>query len=72
MRSVTPEAAKDVIIATVAIAAVFGIVSATTDLSGWLWTLVRAFNAAAFVVALLVWLVTRRAASRDADSIHER
>jgi uncharacterized membrane protein len=60
-----PGTAKSILVATIALGAIFGIISATTDTTGWLWTVVRALDGTVFVAALVVFLVTSRNARRS-------
>jgi hypothetical protein len=62
MKSAKLEAAKGVVVATIALGAIFGAVSGALS-SGWLWTGLRVTDGVVFVVAVVVWVVSRWAIS---------
>jgi hypothetical protein len=64
MTSTTFQTAKNAAIGAIGLGAVLALITATVGPSGWLWTGLRALNAAVFVVALVVWLIGR---PRDAE-----
>jgi hypothetical protein len=72
MRSAASEPAKSAVLASVGIGAVFGLISATANPTGWLWTALRVIDGVIFVVAVLAWLGTgwrsREGSIRRSDS----
>jgi hypothetical protein len=56
--------------ASIAVGAIFGIVSAATSASGWLWISLWAIDGVVFVTSLVLWLVARRAAAHRVGPLH--
>jgi hypothetical protein len=68
MESSTSTTAQSILVISIAVGAIFGIISAAAGPSGWLWTLFRAIDGVVFAVSLIIWLITRRATPRRAGS----
>lgn len=58
MRPFASDIAKTVVLGSIAIGAVFGLISAIAAPSGWLWTFLWALDGVAFVAGLTVWCLT--------------
>ncbi len=58
MRPAASDIAKTVVLGSIAIGAIFGLISAIAAPSGWLWTFLWAVDGVAFLAGLTVWGLT--------------
>jgi hypothetical protein len=59
MEPATSTTTQSALMASVAVGAIFGIITAAASPSGWLWTLLWAIDGAVFLFALIVWVIGR-------------
>jgi hypothetical protein len=50
---------QKVLVASIAVGAIFGLINGIAAPSGWLWTALWALDGVVFVVALALWLASR-------------